>query len=506
MNDIKQQTATIIGGGLGGLFTGAFLAREGYEVTVLEQNLNIGGGLQTFRRCGEEFDAGMHILGGFQPGGTLDRICRYLGISDRLEITHDEESGIIDTITYLSDGQVVNVPRGREHFTEYFQSLFPENSDEIKNYVDAIYRMADEVNIFNLRPDEDYFKEFSPQFFMPANRFIASYITSAHLQAIMAFVNPMYGGIPDVTPAYIHSILSVLYIDGQSKFRGGSRQLASALQSVIEENGGAVLPGRKVTEIEVDAQARMVKGVRCETGETFTSDVYISSIHPVRMLDIATKGAFKKAFSERMRSIPNAYSAFQAFFIMRPDTFPYLPGANFLIDDYTDTWKLANGDDDKWPRGMMYVTPAEKMDSTFSRKVVVNCVMPFSAVEKWTGSSLGNRPGDYEQWKKECLEHIITKMEKLYPDFSKNIEHSFTASPLTIRDYFDVPAGSLYGYVKDSSDILRSQITVFTKIKNLLLTGQCINLHGICGVPLTAILTVEALVGRNVLINKISTC
>ena len=366
--------------------------------------------------------------------------------------------------------------------------------------------MADEVNIFNLRPDEDYFKEYSPQFFMPADRFIASYITSAPLQAIMAFVNPMYGGIPGVTPAYIHSILSVLYIDGQSKFRGGSRQLATALQSIIEGNGGVVLPGRKVMEVEVDVQARMIKGVRCETGETFTADVYISSIHPVRMLDIATKGAFKKAFMERLQSIPNAYSAFQAFFIMRPDAFPYLPGANFLIDDYADTWTLANGDDDKWPRGMMYVTPAGKEDSAFSRKVVVNCVMPFSAVEKWTGSSLGNRPDDYEQWKNECLERIITKMEKLYPDFSKNIEHSFTASPLTIRDYFDVPAGSLYGYVKDASDILKSQLTVFTKIKNLLLTGQCINLHGICGVPLTAILTVEALVGRNVLINKISTC
>ena len=48
-----------------------------------------------------------------------------------------------------------------------------------------------------------------------------------------------------------------------------------------------------------------------------------------------------------------------------------------------------------------------------------------------------------------------------------------------------------------------SYLPVATKVKNLLLTGQNINLHGICGVPLTAILTAEALTGRNTIIRKI---
>ena len=38
-------TVVIIGGGMGGLFTGALLARNGYRVTVLEQNAAVGGGL-----------------------------------------------------------------------------------------------------------------------------------------------------------------------------------------------------------------------------------------------------------------------------------------------------------------------------------------------------------------------------------------------------------------------------------------------------------------------------
>ena len=56
----------IIGGGLGGLFTGAILAKEGYRITIFEKNKIIGGGLQSFKRRGHVFDTGMHILGGFR--------------------------------------------------------------------------------------------------------------------------------------------------------------------------------------------------------------------------------------------------------------------------------------------------------------------------------------------------------------------------------------------------------------------------------------------------------
>ena len=63
-----NKTAVIVGGGLGGLFTAAILSKEGVKVTVLEKNLNLGGGLQSFKRFGEVYDAGMHILSGMHEG------------------------------------------------------------------------------------------------------------------------------------------------------------------------------------------------------------------------------------------------------------------------------------------------------------------------------------------------------------------------------------------------------------------------------------------------------
>ena len=79
----------IIGGGLGGLFTGALLAKEGCRVEVLEKNSIVGGGLQCFMRHGELFETGMHILGGFDEGGTLYKICSHLGIMpSRMVLLH----------------------------------------------------------------------------------------------------------------------------------------------------------------------------------------------------------------------------------------------------------------------------------------------------------------------------------------------------------------------------------------------------------------------------------
>ena len=95
-------------------------------------------------------------------------------------------------------------------------------------------------------------------------------------------------------------------------------------------------------------------------------------------------------------------------------------------------------------------------------------------------------------------------MEQLYPDFRASVQHVYASSPLTIRDYYNEKEGALYGFRKDCRNIVLSQVPINTKVHNLYLTGQNINLHGICGVPLTAVNTVEAIIGENKIINEIN--
>ena len=78
------------------------------------------------------------------------------------------------------------------------------------------------------------------------------------------------------------------------------------------------------------------------------------------------------------------------------------------------------------------------------------------------------------------------------------------ASPLTIRDYTSVRRGAMCGIRKNCKDMINSFLPIKTRVKNLFLTGQNCNFHGFCGVSLTAIQTCEAILGENLLINRLS--
>ena len=495
---MNRQTVIIIGGGLGGLFTGALLAKEGYGVTVLEKNTTAGGGLQTFQRAGTSFDTGMHMLGGLRRGGSVNKICHYLGIDTRLELCPCD-ADCMDSIVMGED--TYRVPEGREAFTEYFAQKFPDEADNVRQYVEALYQLADEVDFFYLREGKDNLFTHSEKFLWSASDLIAHYVKNERLRDVLAYMNPMYGGVAGHTPAYIHALINVLYISGQDRFVGGSQQMADALVDVITQGGGQVVTGQRVTRLHIDSERRCT-GVTTDKG----ADYYISAIHPQQLITIADAGAFPKSYRQRVASIPNSYSAFSLYIKFRDGAFPYINHTCYFQDGYGRVWQHGEYDaqDEGWPHGFMYMTPPEYNQGPWATKMIINCLMPYSAVSQWENTSVGRRGRDYEQWKQHHIDRIIQRMEQLHPGFTSAVEQVWSSSPLTIRDYYGQPEGALYGVRKDCQNIMLSQLPIWTKVKNLLLTGQNINLHGICGVPLTAVNTVEALIGQNKMVEKIN--
>ncbi len=498
-----MKSAVIIGGGFGGLTTGALLAREGMDVTVIEKNQNIGGGLQSFRRDGIDFETGMHILGGFTEGDSVYRIFDYIGIMDRLQLKRSD-ADCMDQITYLADGITYRIPQGRDAFREALCRYFPAEEAGITAYVDACYMLADEVEIFNLRPTDSFFKVHSERFMQPADEFIADYVRDPRLRDLLAYMNPMYGGVRHQTPAYIHALINVLYINGQFHFIGRSQHMAEELARVIREHGGRVLTGDAVTAVEV--QDKRATAVRTAHGGCFTADYVINTLHPQRLFSLLPEGTLPKAYVTRLNEAPLTYSAFILYIVFKPETFPYINHTCYLQDDYGLVWNHAEYDAGTWPRGMMYITPPTEDQGPWAQRMTVNCIMPWSQVERWADTRVGHRGDDYEAWKQVQAERIIDKMGQLYPGFRDKVKTYIAASPLTIRDYYGSPCGALYGYQKDAHDPARTMVMPVTKIPNLLLSGQCVNLHGICGVPLTAINTAEVIFGVNYIVNRINTC
>lgn len=80
----KRRRVGVIGGGVGGLFTGALLAQKGYEVIILEATSVCGGGLYSYQRDGETWQTGMHILSGMEEGGPVRQVLGSLGIEPQV--------------------------------------------------------------------------------------------------------------------------------------------------------------------------------------------------------------------------------------------------------------------------------------------------------------------------------------------------------------------------------------------------------------------------------------
>lgn len=491
----KVYSTLIIGGGLGGLFTAALLSKSGMRCLVLEKNAIIGGGLQSFRRGAQHFDTGMHLLGGFGEGQTLRRLCEYLGIFHQLRLKDVDE--VMDEI-FISTGERYEIRGVRAGFTESWTHYFPHEAEGIGRYVEALYRLTDQLPLFHLRPSDEM-TMLSEECLMAADDFIAQYVEDAQLRQLLAYMNPMYGGREGHTPAYIHAVINVLYLEGTSRFVGNSLQLADALRGVVEKAGGKVVNKAEVSRIAVEDHA--VQWVETTDGARYSAEQYVSAVHMHELFRLTDEGAFPKIYQRRVGDLPVGYSAFSVYLTLKPG-FPYVNRSGYVLREWGKMWTLDTYDAE-WPHGLLYMTPPDSEDSTTASRMTITTPLPFSAVAPWEATQTGQRGADYLRWKREMTQRVLDLLATRLPEISDYIDRIEAASPLTIRDYYHSPRGSLYGIEKDVEHFMRWQIPIFTKVRNLFLSGQCVGLHGICGTPLNAVQTTEAILGKNAILGKL---
>lgn len=135
--------------------------------------------------------------------------------------------------------------------------------------------------------------------------------------------------------------------------------------------------------------------------------------------------------------------------------------------------------------------------------------MRFDEVEPWsetfnTVAKKNSRGQTYEEFKAEKADIFLKEVEKKFPNIRNCIQSIYTSTPLSYRDYIGCHRGSMYGYVKDVENPLKSFISPRTKIDNLFLTGQNLNMHGILGVTISGVVTCSEILGSEYLVNKLT--
>lgn len=494
---MKKYDVVIVGSGLGGLECATILSKEGFNVCVVEKNDIYGGCLQSFKRSGHILDTGIHYVGSLGPGQILHQYFKYFGLIDKIKLRRlDTEA--FDVISY--EGKDYNYALGFDNFAETISSYFPEERNNIISYTNKIKQIGDMISVENLRKGLlnmsglEYFSQ-------SASQIIADTVKDEKLQNVLAGTVALYSGKRDYSSFYHHAMINASNIEGAYRFVDGSQSIADGLIEVIRANGGTVINNSKVTRFVVNDG--IVTSVEINETEHIEAKYFISNMHPALTFDLVDKTPIiKKAFTTRLNSLPNSYGLFTVYLVMKKQSFPYL-NRNYYLHSSNDAWYASTHPEDKSIRSALLCTQACSNDEQYADVVTILSPMYFDEVDQWSDTTVGRRGESYREFKKRKAQEIVDFAIQYHPKLRGNIEKIHTSTPLTYRDYTGTPEGSAYGILKNCNNPLASLIPTRTKIDNLFLTGQNINVHGALGVTLTAAHTCAHLVGAEYLAKKI---
>jgi len=484
----------IIGSGLGGLTCGYILSKNGYKVAIFEQGAQLGGCLQTFKRRGVKFETGVHYVGSMNDGETLNSFFHYLSLFPKIKTLPLDPLGY-DVVSFK--GEQYKFAVGYENFVATLAQKFPAERDNLKRYAAALKVIAHSSPFHSVGTSAEQ-SPFYPHYATTSvNDFIASFTSNEVLQNVLVGMMPLYNGVKNKTPLYVHAFINDSNISGTHRIIGGSDQIADSLVASIRSFGGEVFASSKVSKIICDATKAV--GITLENGAQVAADYIISNVHPELTVDMIDSSLIRPVYRNRIRQMEQSVANFTVYLKFKENAVPYM-NHNYYHYNGSQVWNGEQYTEQDWPRGYLYMHLCPSQPSPYAQAGEILTIMRYDEVAQWADAKVGQRGEAYRELKQRRAEKVLAQLERDFPGILANVEAYYTSSPLTYLSYTGTKEGSMYGVLRD---INAPRILHRTKIPNLFLTGQNINAHGIMGVIVGACITCSEFLGQELILKQI---
>jgi phytoene desaturase len=483
--DAEKFDIVVIGAGLGGLSSAAYLAKAGKKVLVLEHNPVPGGYAQEFRRGKYRFEAALHAMDGVGPGGWTYPILKDLDLLDKIQFHRLDP---VYTARY-PEHEIVAYADPLEYEAELIRH-FPQERDGIRTAMAAMIEVYWSVRRYisdgenNCRPPVAevpiIYPKMLPAMTMSLDDFLAQFIQDKKLRAVFATLWP-YLGLPSSqlnAATFIFPFVS-FHLFGAYYPEGGSKSISQALEKNIVENGGEIRYRETVNQIEVkDGRAVAVgteKGLRVE------ADVIISNANtPDTLLKFVGKEHLPKQYQAKVESEPNSVATFCVYLgldrELKAEGFRH--HEMFVLENYSqeeDYQAALNGDFQKAGMGM---SNYDLVDTTCAPEggsvLALITLADWNTNNQWgTGGNLENYRNNpqYLELKEAAADELIDRAEKLIPGLRKSIKYKEIATPMTNWRYSQNPGGGIYGSAQSVDNMYFNRVNAKTPIPNLFLAG-----------------------------------
>jgi len=494
----QKYDVLILGAGPNGLECGAYLAKAGLKVAVLEKRNEVGGGL-----AGEEVTL---------PGFLHNTHAIYMMMTEYAPPYTDfklEEYNIrhvyppLQFAMPLSDGRCLclysDLDKTCESIAKFSKKdadTYREVSHRYKEYVQyfvapaTYYPAAPLLESVTKMQETDIGRELFELTERSPKDIVEELFEDEYVKTLMLYIAGLWGLEYDVTGV---GYLVPLYINRATNYKlviGGTHRLASTLQKIILENGGITLTSRRIKRIIV--KNNVAKGVELEDGSIIEAEKAVVSTLDTHQTFLKMVGEDKldKDFVESTKSwMWEAESLFVVHLAL--DAAP-----NFTVASSKKELNAAN----------IYVIGFESMDSLIKHYEAIrngellkgggfHCSFPsvHDATQAPPGRCTGLitelapynlKDGGADEWHKlkfldAHAEDLIETLAKYAPDIKEKIVWKNTCSPRGIEDRFsDMVQGSFkqgayhplqMGYNRPNSECSNHR----SPVKGLYMGGSC---------------------------------
>lgn len=277
---MQKATALVIGAGIGGIATAARLARNGYEVTVLEKEPTPGGRANQILRDGHRFDIGPTL---FLMPEVWEETFAALGerMSDHLDLRRIDPTYKI----HFDDGLQLELTSDLGKMQTQLEKVEKTAFTGFLNYIaegNKHYKMS--VEKFVGRNFYSLFQYFSlgnlPLLFQLkalkkhyAN--VSKYFRDDRLKAAFTFQNMYLGLSPYDAPATYSLLQYTELAEGVWYPLGGMYAGIQALVRIAERLGVKFIYGAQVKKLKV--KRSKVAGLELQDGREFSADIFVGN-------------------------------------------------------------------------------------------------------------------------------------------------------------------------------------------------------------------------------------